>query len=90
MKSDTSRETLKIVVQFLQLATLVLGVAGMFLSIGRRDANLATNTDEIRELRDIASDLVKTSIETTTTNREQDRRLDDLRNRLIRLEATKP
>jgi len=86
MNSDQHRETLKIVVQFLQLGTLVLGVAGMFLTIGRRDATLDVNTAEIQQLRDIASDLVKTSIQTTTTNREQDRRLEELRDRLDALE----
>lgn len=86
MNSDQHRETLKIVVQFLQLATLVIGVAGIFLSVGRRDQTLDQNTAEILQLRDIASDLVKTSIETTTTNREQDRRLVELRDRLDALE----
>ena len=86
MNSDQHRETLKIVVQFLQLATLVIGVAGLFLSVGRRDQTLDQNTAEILQLRDIASDLVKTSIETTTTNREQDRRLEELRERLDALE----
>jgi hypothetical protein len=42
---------------------------------------------DIDELRAIASDLVKASIESTTTNREQDRRLDDLKVRLARLET---
>ena len=86
MKSDQNRMNIGIAVQFLQLGTLVLGVAGMFLSIGRRDATLEVNSAEIRQLRDIASDLVKTSIQTTTTNREQDRRLEELRDRLDALE----
>tara|TARA_Y100001938_G_scaffold134287_1_gene194557 strand:- start:116 stop:385 length:270 start_codon:yes stop_codon:yes gene_type:complete len=86
MIQEQNRETLKIVVQFLQLATLIIGVGGLFLSIGRRDAILDQNVAEILQLRDIASDLVKTSIETTTTNREQDRRLEELRNRLDALE----
>tara|TARA_R100001460_G_scaffold18117_1_gene38497 strand:+ start:308 stop:577 length:270 start_codon:yes stop_codon:yes gene_type:complete len=86
MKSDQNRMNIGIAVQFLQLGTLILGVAGMFLSIGRRDATLEVNSAEIRQLRDIASDLVKTSIQTTTTNREQDRRLEELRDRLDALE----
>ena len=86
MNADQHRETLKIVVQFLQLATLVIGVAGLFLSVGRRDQQLDQNTAEIVQLRDIASELLMTSIETTTTNREQDRRLEELRLRLEALE----
>jgi hypothetical protein len=85
--TDARRSTLAIVAQFLNLAVLVIGVAGVFLSVGRRDERQKTNTAEIRDLRDIATDLVKASIESTTTNREQDRRLDDLRNRLAALET---
>ena len=87
MNQEQNRENLKIVVQFLQLATLIAGVGGLFLTIGKRDHNLKINTAEITQLRDIASDLVRTSIETTTTNREQDRRLDDLRERIKALES---
>ena len=74
--------------QGLQLVTLVIGVAGLFLTVGRRDARLETNTVEIDDLRDIASDLVKASIEATTTNREQDRQLDDLRIRIHKMEIS--
>jgi hypothetical protein len=75
------------VIQSLQLAVLVIGVAGVFLTIGRRDAMIMDSAADIDELRAIASDLVKASIESTTTNREQDRRLDDLKVRLARLET---
>ena len=74
------------VVSILQLAVLTIGVAGVFLAIGRKDANLEVNSNEIAELRDIASDLARASVESTTTNRQQDRQLDDLRSRLARLE----
>ena len=85
--TDQNRATVAVVVQFLQLATLIIGVAGIFLVVGRKDHQLETNAAEIQDLRDIASDLVKASIESTTTNREQDRALDELRDRLARLES---
>ena len=81
------KQTVTVVLQCLQLITLLIGVAGLFLTVGRKDARLETNTNEIADLRDIASDLVKASIESTTTNRAQDRSLDDLRTRLARLES---
>ena len=81
------KQTVTVVLQCLQLITLLIGVAGLFLTVGRKDARLGTNTNEIADLRDIASDLVKASIESTTTNRAQDRSLDDLRTRLARLES---
>ena len=83
--TNTNREALTMAIQTAQLITLVIGVGGIFMAIGKRDAAISTNTTEISELRDIATDLVRASVEATTTNREQDRRLDDLRNRLARL-----
>ena len=74
------------VISVLQLTVLTIGVAGVFLAIGRKDATLDQNSSEIADLRDIASDLARASVESTTTNRNQDRQLDDLRSRLARLE----
>jgi len=82
-----NRATLTVAIQFLQLLTLFAAVAGITLSLGRKDERLSVNSSEIEELRNIASDLVRTSIETQTTNRSQDRQLDDLRTRLANLET---
>jgi hypothetical protein len=84
--SDNHKASVGVVIQFLQLATLIIGVAGLFLTVGRKDARLEQNTVEIAELKDIASELAKASVESTVTDREQDRRLDDLRERLANLE----
>ncbi len=85
--TESHRSTLTVVVQFLQLAVLVIGVAGVFMTLGQKDERLTTNSNEIADLRDIAADLAKASVESQTTNRNQDRQLDDLRTRLARLET---
>jgi hypothetical protein len=87
--SDNQKANLGVVIQFFQLATLIVGVAGLFLTVGRKDARLEQNTLEIAELKDIASELAKASVESTMTDREQDRRLDDLKGRLARLEDSR-
>ena len=79
--------SLQTILQTGQLVMLVIGVATLFATIGKRDAVIETNSEDVRTLREIATDLVKASVETATTNREQDRRLDDLRLRLARLES---
>ena len=84
--TDHRQQTVQVVLQALQLVTLLIGVASLFLMVGRRDGQLSSNTAEIGELRDIAQDLVRTSVEATSTNRNQDRQLDDLRARLMTLE----
>jgi hypothetical protein len=87
--SENHKANLGVVIQFFQLATLIVGVAGLFLTVGRKDARLEQNTLEIAELKDIASELAKASVESTMTDREQDRRLDDLKGRLARLEDSR-
>ncbi len=87
--SENHKANLGVVIQFFQLATLIVGVAGLFLTVGRKDARLEQNTVEIAELKDIASEIAKASVESTITNREQDRRLDDLKSRLARLEDSR-
>lgn len=84
--TNDRQQTVAMVLQALQLITLLVGVASVFLVVGRKDARLDQNTAEIGELRDIAQDLVRTSVEATSTNRDQDRQLDDLRARLMTLE----
>jgi|TARA_R100000030_G_scaffold100641_1_gene94160 hypothetical protein len=85
MNSNT-KSNMQVAVQWLQLATLIIGVGGLFLTIGRKDARLDANTEEINELREIATDLVRATVESTSNNISQDRQIDDLRNRVARLE----
>ena len=88
MNGET-KTNLQVVVQWLQLITLVVGVAGLFLTVGRKDAKLDANTVEIGQLRDIATDLVRATVESTSNNISQDRQIDDLRDRVARLEQKK-
>ena len=85
--TDTKNLQIATVVQVLQLVLLTATIAGLALTLGRKDASLTRNSEEIRELKDISLDLVRTSIEATGTNRDQDRRLDELRERIIILES---
>jgi len=85
--TDTSRQTVQIVMQFIQLVVMLVAVAGIFVTIGARNERLGQNTEEIRNLRSIASDLAKTTVEVAITNQDQDRRLDSLASRLAKMET---
>ena len=87
--TDHKQQTVQIVVQFLQLVMLVIGVAGVFMEIGSKGERLTQNTTDIRELRDIAQDLLRTTVEVKTSDRAQEARLDDIRARLTRLEDSR-
>ena len=84
--TEPHRLQLTTALQIAQTVTIILGVAGLFLTLGRKDQILETNAQDIQELRDIATDLARASTEATMTNRSQDRRLDEIRDRLTRLE----
>ena len=84
--TDSHRLQFTTGLQIAQTLAILLGVAGLFLTLGRKDQVLETNAEDIVELREIASDLARASTEATMTNRAQDRRLDEIRDRLTRLE----
>jgi hypothetical protein len=57
------------------------------VEIGRRDQILTHQQQTVEELRSVVSDLVKTTINLTGSDRVHDRDLSDLRERLDKLEA---
>jgi hypothetical protein len=57
------------------------------VEIGRRDQILTQQQQTVQELRGVVSDLVKTTINLTGSDRVHDRDLNDLRARLDKLEA---
>ena len=74
----------------LQVITAVSIVSGLIMipiEVGRRDQILTSQQKNVDELRGVVSDLVKSTINLSGTDRVHDRDLLDLRTRLDRLEA---
>lgn len=70
----------------LQTIMLLGSIAGVFLTIGRRDATLDGQGDRIRELATITSDLARTVSTLSATDREFGARIDAIQTRIDRLE----
>lgn len=70
----------------LQTVVLLGSVAGVFLTIGRRDATLDGQGERIKELATITSDLVKAVSTLSASDREFGARIDSIQLRLDRLE----
>ena len=73
-----------------QIITAMGVVSGLFLvplEIGRRDQILTQQQKSVDELHSVVTDLVKTTINLTGTDRVHDRDLADMKSRLERLEA---
>lgn len=70
----------------LQLVVLVLGVGGLFYAIGQKDNTLEMVASEVSDLKGISSDLVKAQVLSSAKDGEHDRILQDILQRLDRLD----
>lgn len=73
--------------QVITAVSIVSGLIMIPIEIGRRDQVLTTQQKNVDELRGVVSDLVKSTINLSGTDRVHDRDLLDLRTRMERLEA---
>lgn len=73
--------------QIITAISIIVGLILVPVEIGRRDQLLTTQEKNVEELRDVVSDLVKSTINLSGTDRVHDRDLLDLRARMERLEA---
>jgi hypothetical protein len=76
-----------LVFQVITAVSIVSGLIMIPIEIGRRDQILTSQQKNVDELRGVVSDLVKSTINLSGTDRVHDRDLLDLRTRLDRLEA---
>lgn len=70
----------------LQTIALLGSIAGVFLTVGRRDATLDSQGERIKELAAITSDLVKLTSALSATDREYSAKIDSIQARIDRLE----
>lgn len=73
--------------QIITAISIIVGLIMVPVEIGRRDQVLTTQEKNVEELRGVVSDLVKSTINLSGTDRVHDRDLLDLRTRMERLEA---
>ena len=83
---NTKAQTATMIINSLQLITLVVGIGVVTLQIGRRDQALVYSERAIEDLRQITSDLVKTQLDNVANDRVQDERISSLWRRLEQLE----
>ncbi len=74
-------------IQMLQLVVLIIGVAGIFLTIGRRDQVLEQNQTQVSDLRLICSDLARVVGSLSISDASQTEQLRSIDARLDRLET---
>lgn len=78
---------LGIVLQVLQILVIAVGLASLFVRIGEYQATQTFNTQQLKELKEIVEDIVKSQIEFAATDATLKERIDALRLRIDRLES---
>ena len=58
-----SENNLAIYVSAMQLAIITIGVVTVIIKLGKREALIESNAEELKVLKEITKDLVKTDIE---------------------------
>lgn len=74
-------------ISIMQLCVLVVGVAGVFITLGRKDAILERQDRDLTELRSIVGDLVKSQVLGAANDQKHGEALQQVANRLDRLEG---
>ena len=85
--SNVSLVKYQTIVQTISLLALVLGIAGMFVIVGRKDQMIESNSKDLSELRGISHDLVKSQVLGSATDSHHAAQLQDLKVRIERLES---
>ena len=81
------KPNLQTTLQGAQLLVLIIGIIAAMTTIGRRDAQIGRNIEDLRELRNITEDLLKTSISVQISDQYQNEQLAQLLERITRLEG---
>jgi len=88
--TEDSKRTSQLVASWAQFVAICIGIGTILVYTGRKDQQLATTSEQVKELSSIVSELAKTQIGLTMKDQVMDERLRDLAARLDRLERTKP
>ena len=87
MKTTDRAINIQAVTGVLQLLVLILGVGGLFFTIGTRDEMLKDATEEISDLKSISTDLLAAQALSQTQNAKHSQMLIDILRRIDRLEG---
>ena len=82
----TEKKSSQPYLQWIQLGVLCIGVSGIFVDIGRKTELLANTNTELKDLKNIVQDLIKSQIIFATNDARQEAILDNLRDRISDIE----
>jgi hypothetical protein len=87
--TNDSKQSSQLVASWAQFVAICVGIGTILLYVGRKDQQLASTTEQVKELSSIVADLAKSQISLTMKDQQTEERLRDLALRLERLERNK-
>lgn len=87
--TDEKRRSSQLIASWAQVVALAVGVGTVMMNLGRKDLQIQTTSEQVKELSNIVSDLAKAQIGLNMKDQQTDERLRELAGRLERLERIK-
>jgi len=87
--TDNTKRNAQLIASWAQFVAICIGIGTVLMNMGRKDQQLATTSEQVKELSSIVSDLAKAQIGLTMKDQQTEERLRDLAGRLDRLERIK-
>jgi hypothetical protein len=87
--NEQTKQSSQLVATWASFAALCIGTGAVLMNLGKKDQQLATTTEQVKELSSIVSELAKAQVGLTMKDAQVDDRLRELASRLDRLERIK-
>jgi len=87
--TEDQKRTSQLVASWTQVIAVVIGVGTVLVQMGRKEQQLITTSQQVRELSEIVTDLAKAQVGFTINDRNTEDRLRELASRLDRLERSR-
>lgn len=84
-----NKQSSQLIASWAQFVAICIGIGTILMHMGKKDQQLQTTSDQVKELSSIVSDLAKAQVVSTMKDQQTEDKLRDLANRLDRLERTK-
>ena len=86
--NESAKQNSQLVASWAQFVAICIGIGTVLLNMGRKDQQLATTSEQVKELSSSVSDLAKAQVGFNLTDQQTSERLRELAARLDRLERT--
>lgn len=87
MNEDQKRNA-QLIATWAQFLAICVGIGTVLLHMGRKDQQLLTTTEQVKELGEIVTELAKAQVSFSLNDKVTDERLRELAGRLDRLERS--